>query len=68
MGELTKQRGLTAVARAGGVAAAVYVLKRGHRYPPAKGRIAETYRQLANGPMRGAELFADLAARNWSFR
>ena len=65
MAQLTKRRGLAAVAGAGGFGEAAYVMKRGHRYPSARGRIAETYRQLANGPMTGTELFADLASRNW---
>ena len=65
MGILTAQRGLTAIARAGGFDEATYALKDGHRYPAAKGRIAETYRQLADGPMSGAALFADLTSRDW---
>ncbi len=60
MGILTGQRGLTAIARAGWFDEATYALKDGHRYPAAKRRIAETYRQLADGSMSGAALFADL--------
>lgn len=65
MGQVTGQRGLTAIERAGGVEEATYALKVGHRYRGAKGRVAENYRQLADGPMTGSDLFADLEARNW---
>ena len=65
MGQVTGQRGLTAIERAGGVEEATYAPKVGHRYRGAKGRVAETYRQLADGPMTGSDLFADLEARNW---
>ena len=65
MGILTGQRGLTAIARVGGFDEATYALKEGYGYPAATGRIAETYRQLADGPMTGAALFADLTSRNW---
>ena len=66
MSVLTKQRGLKAIERAGGVAAATFALKEGYRYPIARGhRIAETNRQLDDGPMTGADLFADLESRNW---
>ena len=65
MGQVTGQRGLRAIERTSGVEEATYALKVGHRYREAKGRVAETYRQLADGPMTGSELFADLDARNW---
>ena len=65
MGILTKKRGLTAIKQAGGVDEATYMLKEGPSYPSAKGRIAETYRQLANGPMTGKALLDDLTSRNW---
>ncbi len=62
---LTGQSGLTAIGQSGGVDQATYGLKEGHAYPEARGRIAETYRQLSDGPMTGAALFADLRSRNW---
>lgn len=62
---LTGQGGLTAIVQSGGVDQAIYGLKRGHAYAEATGRIAETYRQLADGPMTGAALFVDLNSRNW---
>ena len=66
MSVLTKQRGLKAIERAGGVDAATFALKEGYPYPIARGhRIAETNRQLDDGPLTGAELFADLESRNW---
>ena len=63
--ELTGQQGLLAIDRAGGPDEATYVLKDGYSYAPSKGRIAETYRQLAAGPMTGGQLLADLQERNW---
>ena len=64
--ELTGQQGLLAIDRAGGPDEARYVLKDGYSYAPSKGaRIAETYRQLAAGPMTGEQLLADLLGRNW---
>ena len=61
---LAGQSGLTAIRQSGGVDRATYGLKPGHAYPKATGRIAETYRQLEDGPMTGAALFADLRSRN----
>ena len=65
MATLTEQRGLAAIEQAGGPDRARFALRDEACYPPAKGRIAETYRQLADGPMTGLELYEDLASRNW---
>ena len=65
MKEVTGRRGLAAIGRAGGFLDAAYALKSDHSYPPATGRIAETYRQLAAGPMKGKALFNDLESRKW---
>ena len=66
MSVLTKKRGLKAIEQAGGVAAATFTLREGYAYPIARGhRIAETNRHLKDGPLTGAELFADLESRNW---
>ena len=63
--ELTGQQGLRAIDQAGGPDDAKYVLKDGYSYAASTGRIAETYRQLADGPMTGLQLFADLRERGW---
>ena len=56
---------MTAIARSGGFDNATYALEEGFGYPAATGRIAETYRQLADGPITGGALFDDLKSRNW---
>ncbi len=50
MGVLTRQRGPSVIARMGGFEKAMYGLKEGHGYPTATEYIAETYRQLKEGP------------------